>query len=99
MQFKPLGMRVLVKPDAADERTSGGIVLPQRSQEIPIEGVVVAVGTGRKDPTSGNLVKPKDWGVEKGMRVRFASFSGTEVDLDGVLHKVMNVEEILGAWV
>ncbi|GDY01323.1 10 kDa chaperonin [Planctomycetota bacterium] len=87
----PLGDRVLVKRVAADEKTKGGIILPDTAKEKPREGVVIAVGNG-KLLDNGNRqavsVKPKD-------RVLFSSYSGSEIKLDGEEMLILGEDEIL----
>jgi chaperonin GroES len=87
----PLGDRVLVKRLAADEKTKGGIILPDTAQEKPREGTVIAVGTGKllkNGERSTFTVKPKD-------RVLFSSYSGSEIKLDGEEYLVLGEDEIL----
>lgn len=87
----PLGDRVLVKRVAADEKTKGGIILPDTAKEKPREGVVIAIGNG-KLLENGNRqamnVKPKD-------RVLFSSYAGSEIKLDGDDLLILGEDEIL----
>ena len=79
MAFKPLHDRVLVKRVESDEKTKGGLIIPDSAKEKPAEGEVVAVGEGaRKD--SGELIAPS---VKAGDRILFGKWSGTEVTIDG----------------
>ena len=91
MAITPLGDRVVVKRLEAQERTKGGVYLPDTAKEKPQEGKVVAVGSGRL-LDSGERAKPQ---VKKGDRVIFASYGGTEVTVDGEELLIMNEEDVL----
>ena len=91
-QFRPLHDRVVVRRLEADEKTKGGIIIPDTAKEKPQEGEVVAVGPGGRDET-GKLV-PLD--VKAGDRVLFGKWSGTEVKLDGVDYLIMKESDIMG---
>ena len=92
MAFKPLHDRVLVKRVQGEEKTKGGLIIPDTAKEKPAEGEVVAVGEGaRKD--SGELIAPA---VAVGDRVLFGKWSGTEVTLDGVEMLIMKESDIMG---
>jgi chaperonin GroES len=92
MAFKPLHDRVLVKRIASDEKTKGGLIIPDTAKEKPAEGEVIAVGEGaRKD--SGELIAPS---VKAGDRILFGKWSGTEVTIDGVEMLIMKESDILG---
>ena len=92
MAFKPLHDRVLVKRIASDEKTKGGLIIPDTAKEKPAEGEVIAVGEGaRKD--SGELIAPT---VKAGDRVLFGKWSGTEVTLNGEELLIMKESDILG---
>lgn len=92
MAFKPLHDRVLVKRVESDEKTKGGLIIPDSAKEKPAEGEVVAVGEGaRKD--SGELIAPS---VKAGDRVLFGKWSGTEVTLDGQELLIMKEGDIMG---
>ena len=92
MAFKPLHDRVLVKRVQSEEKTKGGLIIPDTAKEKPAEGEVVAVGEGaRKD--SGELIAPS---VKTGDRVLFGKWSGTEVTLDGQELLIMKESDILG---
>ena len=91
MKLKPLGDRVVVKRLEAEEKTQGGIVLPDTAKEKPKRGKVVAVGPG-KTLESGQTAKPT---VKKGNQVIFASFAGTEVTVDGEELLIMGIDDIL----
>ena len=92
MAFKPLHDRVLVKRVQSDEKTKGGLIIPDSAKEKPAEGEVVAVGEGaRKD--SGELIAPS---VKAGDRVLFGKWSGTEVTVEGQELLIMKESDILG---
>ena len=92
MAFNPLHDRVLVKRVESDEKTAGGLIIPDSAKEKPAEGEVVAVGEGaRKD--SGELIA---MAVKKGDRILFGKWSGTEVTLDGEEMLIMKESDILG---
>jgi len=91
MEVVPLGDRVLVKPLEAEEKTKGGIVLPDTAKEKPQEGEVIAVGDG-KLLDNGQKVPLQ---VKKGDRVLYGKYSGTEVKIDGVDHLIVREEDIL----
>ncbi len=90
--FKPLHDRVLVRRVQGEEKTKGGLILPDTAKEKPAEGEVVATGEGaRKD--SGELIAPA---VKAGDRILFGKWSGTEVTLDGQEYLIMKESDILG---
>ncbi len=92
MAFKPLHDRVLVKRIASDDKTKGGLIIPDTAKEKPAEGEIVAVGEGaRKD--SGELIAPS---VKAGDRILFGKWSGTEVTLNGEELLIMKESDILG---
>jgi chaperonin GroES len=91
MKLTPLGDRVLVKRGEAEERTAGGIVLPDTAKEKPKQGLVQAVGSGRM-LDSGERVAPV---VKKGDTVLFTSYAGNEVTIDGQEYLLMKEEDIL----
>jgi chaperonin GroES len=92
MAFKPLHDRVLVKRVQSEEKTKGGLIIPDTAKEKPAEGEVVAVGEGaRKD--SGELIAPT---VKAGDRILFGKWSGTEVTLNGEELLIMKESDILG---
>jgi chaperonin GroES len=92
MKFRPLHDRVVVKRVAEEEKTKGGIIIPDTAKEKPMEGEVVAVGPGSRDE-KGALV-PLD--VKAGDRILFGKWSGTEVKLDGVEYLIMKESDIMG---
>ena len=92
MAFKPLHDRVLVRRVESDEKTKGGLIIPDSAKEKPAEGEVIATGEGaRKD--SGELIAPS---VKAGDRVLFGKWSGTEVTIDGAELLIMKESDILG---
>jgi len=92
MKFRPLHDRVVLKRIEADEKTSGGIIIPDTAKEKPQEGEVVAVGPGGRDE-AGKLI-PID--LKAGDRVLFGKWSGTEVKIDGVDYLVMKESDVMG---
>ena len=92
MGFRPLHDRVLVRRVEAEERTKGGIIIPDTAKEKPQEGEVIAVGAGARDE-SGKLV---ELDVKPGDRILFGKWSGTEVILDGEDLIIMKESDILG---
>ncbi len=92
MQFRPLHDRVVVRRIDADEKTAGGIIIPDTAKEKPSQGEVIAVGPGGRDE-SGKLV-PID--VKVGDTVLFGKWSGTDVKLDGKELLIMKESDILG---
>jgi len=92
MHFRPLHDRVVVRRIEAEEKTSGGIIIPDTAKEKPQEGEVVAVGPGTRDET-GQLVRLS---VKSGDRILFGKWSGTEVKIDGEDLLIMKENDILG---
>ena len=92
MKFRPLHDRVVVKRIDAEEKTKGGIIIPDTAKEKPQEGEVVAVGAGSRDET-GKLVPPD---VKVGDRVLFGKWSGTEVKIEGQDLLIMKEPDIMG---
>lgn len=90
--IRPLGDRVLVQRTEAEEKTAGGILLPDSAKEKPKEGKVISVGEGK---TLDNGEKSK-FSVKKGDRVLFTSYAGTEVKVGGNEYLIMREEDILG---
>ena len=91
-KFRPLHDRVVVRRIAAEEKTKGGIIIPDTAQEKPSQGEIVAVGPGGRDET-GKLI-PMD--LKSGDRVLFGKWSGTEVKLDGEDLLIMKESDIMG---
>jgi chaperonin GroES len=92
MKFRPLHDRVVVRRLEAEEKTSGGIIIPDTAKEKPMEGEIVAAGPGARDE-SGKLV-PLD--VKAGDRILFGKWSGTEVKLDGEELLIMKESDVMG---
>ncbi|MBT8412725.1 MAG: co-chaperone GroES [Boseongicola sp.] len=92
MAFTPLHDRVLVRRVESDEKTSGGLIIPESAKEKPSEGEVISVGEGaRKD--SGELIAPA---VKAGDKILFGKWSGTEITLDGEELLIMKESDVLG---
>jgi chaperonin GroES len=92
MKIRPLQDRIIVKRVAEEEKTKGGIIIPDSAKEKPIEGRVLAVGNGKV--LEDGTVRPLD--VKAGDRILFSKYAGTEVKLDGDEHLIMREEDILG---
>ena len=92
MKFRPLHDRVVVRRLEAEEKTAGGIIIPDTAKEKPMEGEVIAVGPGARDET-GKLVALD---VKAGDRILFGKWSGTEVKLDGEELLIMKESDIMG---
>ena len=92
MKFRPLHDRVVIKRVEGEEKTKGGIIIPDNAKEKPQEGEVVAVGPGARDE-SGKLM-PID--VKKGNRVLFGKWSGTEIKIDGQDLLIMKESDLMG---
>ena len=92
MGFRPLHDRVLVRRVEADEKTTGGIIIPDTAKEKPQEGEVISTGPGARDDSG--KIQPLD--VKTGDRILFGKWSGTEVKLDGQELLIMKESDILG---
>ena len=90
-KVKPLHDRIIVKRLDEEEKTAGGIIIPDTAKEKPQEGMVVAVGSGRRE--DGKVVALD---VKEGDKVLFGKYSGTEIQLDGEEHLIMREDDILG---
>jgi chaperonin GroES len=90
-KLRPLDDNIIVKPAEAETKTKGGIVLPDSAQEKPLQGKVVSVGPGRV-LRSGKRLEPS---VKPGDNVMFGKYSGSDVKVDGVEHKILREAEIL----
>lgn len=90
MKLKPLHDKVLVKVEEEEEKTAGGIYLPDTAKEKPQRGVVVAVGDGKL--TDEGKVIPID--VKVGERIIFSKYAGTEIKLDGEKHVILSIDDI-----
>jgi chaperonin GroES len=95
MKFRPLHDRVVIKRIEAEEKTTGGIIIPDTAKEKPHQGEVIAVGPGGRDE-AGKLI-PID--VKAGDRVLFGKWSGTEVKIDDVEYLIMKESDIMGVLV
>lgn len=92
MKVRPLNDRVLVVRTSEEEKTSGGIIIPDTAKEKPQEGKVVAVGPGKVDG-NGKRIPPE---VKKNDRVLFSKYAGTDIKIEGVEHLIMREDDILG---
>jgi chaperonin GroES len=92
MKFRPLHDRVVLTRIDADEKTTGGIIIPDNAKEKPQEGRVVAAGPGGRDE-NGKLIRID---VKVGDRVLFGKWSGTEVKIDGVEYLIMKESDVMG---
>ena len=92
MKFRPLHDRVVVRRIDAEEKTKGGIIIPDTAKEKPQEGEVIAAGPGARDESG--KVQPLD--VKEGDRILFGKWSGTEIKLDGVEYLIMKESDIMG---
>ena len=92
MKFRPLHDRVVVKRIDAEEKTAGGIIIPDTAKEKPQEGEVIAVGKGKSNDEGKTF--PLD--VKSGDRILFGKYSGTEIKIDGEEFLIMREEEVLG---
>ncbi len=90
-KVKPLHDRIIVKRLDEEEKTSGGIIIPDTAKEKPQEGMVVAVGSGKRE--DGKVIALD---VKEGDKVLFGKYSGTEIELDGDEHLIMREDDILG---
>ena len=90
-KIKPLGDRILIKPLKAEEKTKGGIILPDTAKEKPQEGKVVAIGKGRT--LESGKIEPLE--VKVGNKVLYGKYSGTEIKIDGEEHLIVKEEDVL----
>ena len=86
LKIKPLADRVLIEPDAAEERTAGGIIIPDTAKEKPQKGTVVAVGTGKKD---------EPMTVKVGDSVLYGKYAGTELTIGGTNYLIMRESDVV----
>ncbi|NLX80392.1 MAG: co-chaperone GroES [Proteiniphilum sp.] len=86
MSIKPLADRVLIKAAAAEEKTVGGIIIPDSAKEKPLQGIVIATGNGTKD---------EEMVVKSGDNVLYSKYAGTEIEFDGEQYLIMRQSEIL----
>ena len=92
MKFRPLHDRVLIKVLDSEEKTAGGIIIPDSAKEKPVEGMVVAVGNG-KTMDNGDL---RALQVKAGDKILFSKYAGTEIKIDGEEHTIMREDDVLG---
>ena len=92
MKIRPLNDRVLILRIQEEEKTSGGIIIPDTAKEKPLEGKVIAVGPGKIDE-NGKVISLD---VKKNDRVLFGKYAGTEINIDGLEHLIMREDDILG---
>jgi chaperonin GroES len=92
MNVRPLQDRLLVRRVEEQEKTKGGIIIPDAAKERPLEGNVIAVGSGKR-LEDGTLI---ELDVKPGDRVLFGKYSGTEIKVDGVDHIILREDEVLG---
>ncbi len=91
MKIRPLGDRILVERLEEETQSAGGIIIPDTAKEKPIQGKVIAVGSGRRDESG----KVHALEVKKGDRVLFSKYGGTEVTLDGNEHLILREDDVL----
>lgn len=91
-KFRPLQDRLLVKRVEAEEKSKGGIIIPDSAKEKPIEGVVIAVGNGKVLDDG----KTRSIDIKAGERILFGKYSGTEIKVDGEEHVILREDEVLG---
>ncbi len=92
MKIRPLQDRILVKRVEGEEKTKGGIIIPDTAKEKPQEGKVVAVGKGKV--TDDGKLQPLE--VKKGDRILFSKYAGTEINIDGEEHLIIREDDVLG---
>ncbi|MCD6262605.1 MAG: co-chaperone GroES [Deltaproteobacteria bacterium] len=91
MKLRPLHDRVIIKRTEEEERTKGGIIIPDTAKEKPVEGIVIAVGDGKRTDDGKKL--PLD--VKEGDKVLFGKYAGTEIKIDGEEHLIMKEDDII----
>ncbi len=92
MKFRPLYDRVLVERIESEEKTSGGIILPDSAKEKPQQGKVIAVGAGKR-AEDGNMIPLQ---VKEGDRILFGKYTGSDIKIDGVEYVIMKEDEVYG---
>jgi chaperonin GroES len=92
MKVRPLQDRLVIRRVDEEEKTKGGIIIPDTAKERPLEGEVIAVGSGKRN--DDGTVIPLD--VKAGDRVLFGKYAGTEIKIEGIDHLIMREDEILG---
>jgi chaperonin GroES len=95
MNFKPLYDKVLVERLESDEKTAGGIIIPDTAKEKPVEGKVISIGSGCRSEKTGEIIKLE---VKPGDKVLFGKWSGTEIKIDGKDYLVMKESDIMGIF-
>jgi chaperonin GroES len=95
MKIRPLQDRIIVKRVAEEEKTKGGIIIPDTAKEKPLEGKVIAVGNGKV--LEDGKVRPLD--IKAGDRLLFGKYAGTEVKIEGEDHLILREEDVLGVIV
>jgi len=93
MKIRPLGDRILVRRIKEEEKTKGGIIIPDTAKEKPQEGKVVAVGKGKANVKDGKLIPLE---VKAGDKILFGKYSGSEIKLEGEEHLILREDDILG---
>lgn len=86
MKIKPLADRVLIKPDKAEEKSAGGIIIPDSAKEKPLKGKVIAVGKGTKDEAME---------LKEGNEVLYGKYAGTEIEIEGEKFMIMRQSDVL----
>jgi chaperonin GroES len=92
MKFRPLQDRLLVIRETGEEKTKGGIIIPDTAKEKPLEGKVIAVGNGKV--MEDGKVRPLD--IKAGDRILFSKYAGTEIKIEGTDHLILREEDVLG---
>jgi chaperonin GroES len=92
MKIKPLNDRIIVKRVEEEQKTAGGIIIPDTAKEKPQEGIVIAAGPGKSDDGGKRITLE----VKEGDRILFSKYAGTEIKIDGEEHIFMREDEILG---
>lgn len=94
-QFQPLGDRILILPDVIEEKTKGGIIIPEKAKERPVRGTVITVGPGRWSEELQAYVPPS---VNPGDEVLYSQFAGTDITVDGGQYVIMRSDDVFGKW-
>lgn len=94
MKIQPLSDRIVVKRTAEEEKTKGGIIIPDSAKEKPLEGLVVAVGSGKV--LKNGKIAALD--IKEGDKILFGKYSGTEVKLDGTEHVILREDDVLAVF-
>lgn len=92
MKIRPLQDRLIIKRVAEEEKTKGGIIIPETAKEKPLEGQVIAVGNGKVQ--EDGKVRPLD--IKAGDRILFSKYAGTEIKIDGEEHLILREDDVLG---